>query len=125
MFARHRSRIPQALGDLDEASSDFSNSWRGRSAAMKTAGSSTATGTRCAAVCLKQHSLTWDEWSSPGELIHPGDLASITSSEGELDLLRKQRLPAGELTQGSGAAHAAIPRFGHPARLGSKCARLL
>jgi len=32
--------------------------------------------------------LTWDEWSSPGELIHPGDLASITritSSEGELD----------------------------------------
>jgi hypothetical protein len=37
---------------------------------------------------LSQHSLTWDEWSSPGELIHPGDLvsiASITSSEGELD----------------------------------------
>lgn len=30
----------------------------------------------------------WDEWSSPGELIHPGDLPSIgriTSSEGELD----------------------------------------
>jgi hypothetical protein len=30
----------------------------------------------------------WDERSSPGELIHPGDLgsiASITSSAGELD----------------------------------------
>lgn len=26
----------------------------------------------------------WDEWSSPGELIHPGDLATITSGEGEL-----------------------------------------
>jgi hypothetical protein len=36
---------------------------------------------------LSQDCLTWGEWSSPGELIHPGDLASITSSEGELDLL--------------------------------------
>lgn len=30
----------------------------------------------------------WDEWSSPGELIHPGDSASITSitsSEAVLD----------------------------------------
>ena len=32
----------------------------------------------------------WDETSSPGELIHPGelaDVASITSSEGELDFV--------------------------------------
>ena len=34
---------------------------------------------------LSQHLPTWDEWSSPGELIHPGDLASIASRERELD----------------------------------------
>jgi hypothetical protein len=28
---------------------------------------------------VSQHSLTWDEWSSPGELIHPGDAPSISS----------------------------------------------
>jgi len=28
---------------------------------------------------LSQHSLTWGEWSSPGELIHPGDSPSISS----------------------------------------------
>jgi hypothetical protein len=38
---------------------------------------------------LSQHSLTWDEWSSPGKLIHPGDLpstSSITSSEAKTSL---------------------------------------
>jgi hypothetical protein len=85
----------------------FSNSWRWRSAAINAANSSTVIATRCSlmrlrtqirymvgstyrplAICLSQRSLTWDEWSSPDELIHPGDLASvasITSSEGELD----------------------------------------
>jgi hypothetical protein len=28
---------------------------------------------------LSQHLPTWDEWSSPGELIHPGDLPSVSS----------------------------------------------
>ena len=59
---------------------------------------------------LSQHSLTWDERSSPGELIHPGDLASlasITSSDGELDFaiavmaIRKKRPETG-----AGAIHS-------------------
>ena len=29
---------------------------------------------------LSQHLPTWDEWSSPGELIHPGDWPSISSN---------------------------------------------
>lgn len=46
----------------------------------------------------------WDEWSSPGELIHPGDsasIASITSSDAVLDFatavwrLRKKHLETG------------------------------
>jgi hypothetical protein len=34
---------------------------------------------------LSQHLPTWDEWSSPDELIHPGDWPSISSvtSSGE------------------------------------------
>ena len=28
---------------------------------------------------LSQHLPMWDEWSSPGELIHPGDLPSVSS----------------------------------------------
>jgi hypothetical protein len=28
---------------------------------------------------LSQHSPTWDEWTSPGELIHPGDLPGVSS----------------------------------------------
>jgi hypothetical protein len=31
------------------------------------------------ASCSSQHLPTWDEWSSPGELIHPGDWPSVSS----------------------------------------------
>jgi hypothetical protein len=59
---------------------------------------------------LSQHSLTWDEWSSPGELIHPGDLASIASiasTEGDLDLLlRSWRLGKKHPETGAGAIHS-------------------
>jgi hypothetical protein len=107
VFGRRRSRIQQAIVEIGEASSGFlqfvAMAFRGTNAA----GSSTVIATRCplmrprtriryivrlhvpfARDVLSQHSLAWDEWSSPGELIHPGDLAgiaSITSSEEELD----------------------------------------
>jgi len=107
----------------------FSNSWRWRSATINAASSSTVIATRCSlmrprtqirymvgstyrplAICLSQHSLTWDEWSSPGELIHPGDLASIASiasTEGELDLLlRSWRLGKKHPETGAGAIHS-------------------
>ena len=107
MFARHRGRIQQAIVEIDEASSGFLQfvgmAFRGdqRSELVHRHRDPLLA---CAAPnadpvpgrlhlpsardLLSQHSLTWDEWSSPGELIHPGDLASITritSSEGELD----------------------------------------
>jgi hypothetical protein len=106
VFARRRSRIQQTIVEIGEASSGFlqfvAMAFRGD---QHTASSSTVIATRCSLIrpelrsggrlhipsardLLSQHSLTWDERSSPGELIHPGDLASIasiTSSDGELD----------------------------------------
>jgi hypothetical protein len=103
VFARSRSRIQQAIVEIGDASSGFSNLWRWRSAVINAARSPTVIVTGCclmgpnadpvygrlrapsACDLLSQHSPMWDEWSSPGELIHPGDLASIASIEEERD----------------------------------------
>jgi hypothetical protein len=106
VFARRRSRIQQAIVEIDEASFGFlqflAMAFRGdqRSQLVHRHRDPLLT---CAAPnadpvpgrlhpsardLLSQHSLTWDEWSSPGKGIHPGDLASIasiTSSEEALD----------------------------------------
>lgn len=59
---------------------------------------------------LSQHSLKRGERSSPGDLIHPGDLtssASVTSNEGELGvLLRSWRLRKKRLKTAAGAIHS-------------------
>ena len=98
VFAQRRSRIQQATVEIDDASSDFSNLWRWRYAVIKAARSSTVIATRCSLMRPRtqirymvgctyraldiphQHLPTWDEWSSPGELIHPGDWPSISSN---------------------------------------------
>jgi hypothetical protein len=107
VFARRRSRIQQAIVEIGDASSGFlqfvAMAFRGdqRSQVVHrhrdpllayAAPNADPVHGRLhvpsARDLLSQHSLTWDEWSSPGELIHPGDLASIasiTSSDGELD----------------------------------------
>jgi hypothetical protein len=37
-------------------------------------------GCTCSGHLLSQHLPTWDEWSSPSELIHPGDRPSISNA---------------------------------------------
>jgi hypothetical protein len=87
-----RRRTQQAIVEIDDASSGFSNLWRWRSAVINAASSSTVIATSCSVMrpptlirymvggtyrprhLLSQHLPTWDEWSSPDELIHPGDL---------------------------------------------------
>jgi hypothetical protein len=101
VFARRRTQ--QAIVEIDDASSGFSNLWRWRSAVINAASSSTVIATSCSLMrpptlirymvggtyrprhLLSQHLPTWDEWSSPDELIHPGDWPSISSvtSSGE------------------------------------------
>jgi hypothetical protein len=107
VFARRRRRIQQAIVGIDEASSGFlqfvamafcgdqrsqllhrHRDWLLAYAAPNADPVLARLRTATARDLLSQHSLTWDEWSSPGELIHPGDLASIariTSSDGQLD----------------------------------------
>jgi hypothetical protein len=109
VFGRRRSRIQQAFVEIGEASSGFLqfvamafrrdqrsqlvHRHRDPLLAYAAPNADPVDGrlhVRSARDVLSQHSLAWDEWSSPGELIHPGDLASIasiTSSERELDLL--------------------------------------
>ena len=72
--------------------------WRWRSAVIKAARSSTVIATGCSLMrprtqirytvgciyrsghhLLSQHLPAWDEWSSPSELIHPGDSPSISN----------------------------------------------
>ena len=128
MFARRRSRIQQAIVEIGEASSGFLQfvpmAFRGdqrsqlvhrhRDPLLAYAAPNAdpvhgRLDVPSARDLLSQHSLTWDEWSSPGKLIHPGDLASIasiTSSEGELDLLlRSWRLGKKRPETGAGATH--------------------
>ena len=99
VFARRGTRIQQAIVEIGDASSGFLQFVAMGSAAIDAA--------RCppssrpvarlggperrsvhgrlhvpsACDLLSQHQPTSDEWSSPGELIHPGDLASISSSQ--------------------------------------------
>jgi hypothetical protein len=47
VFARRRSRIQLAIVEIADASFDFSNLWRWRSAVIKAARSSTVIATRC------------------------------------------------------------------------------
>ena len=101
MFARRRSRIQQAIVEIGDASSGFlqfvAMAFRGdqRSKVVHrhrdpllayAAPNADPVHGRLhvpsACDLLSQHSSTWDEWSSPGELIHPGDLPNIASSEG-------------------------------------------
>jgi len=98
---------------------------------------------------LSQHLPTWDEWSSPGELIHPGDspsISTITSSAAKnyLQVGYSQRHPHGWPRPGSylsrrrGANREAVSRssgcrkgcgasstspFWLPGACGSKCRR--
>ena len=97
MFARRRSRIQQAIVEIGYASSGFlqfvAMAFRGdqRSQVVHrhrdpllayAAPNADPVHGRLhvpsARDLLSQHSLTWDEWSSPGELIHPGDSPSIS-----------------------------------------------
>lgn len=78
VLARRRMRIQQAVDEIVDASSDFSNLWRLVSRWLTQHGCPPPPRP---VARLSQHSLRWDEWSSPDKLIHPGDLASIASSE--------------------------------------------
>ncbi len=97
-FARRRSRIQQAIVEIGDASFDFLqfvamafradqrsqlvHRHRDPLLAYAAPNADPVHGRLhlpSARHLLSQHSTTWDEWSSPGELIHPGDLPSISS----------------------------------------------
>jgi hypothetical protein len=130
VFARRRSRIQQAIVETDDASSGFLQyvvtAFRGDQRGQL----STVNATRCSlvrrtlirymvgctyrplAICFNQHLPTWDEWSSPGELIHPGDWPSISSNTSSaakscLQMGYSQRHPRGWPRPGSLFAEAA------------------
>ncbi|WP_197505192.1 MULTISPECIES: hypothetical protein [unclassified Mycobacterium] len=102
VIARRRRRIQLAIVEIGEASCGFSHLWRWRSVVLNAAKSSTSSRGvahlsgperrsekhgRLHVPSLAIHLLSedqpmWDEWSSPGELIHPGDSASVSSTRG-------------------------------------------
>jgi hypothetical protein len=98
VFARRRSRIQQAIVEIGDNSSGFLQfvvmAFRGDQRSQLVhrqrdpllayaAPNADPVHARLhlpsAGHLLSQHSPTWDEWSSPGELIHPGDWPSISS----------------------------------------------
>ena len=98
MFARRRSRLQQAIVEIDDASSGFLQfvvmAFRGDQRSQLVhrhrdpllayaAPNADPVHGRLhlpsVRRLLSQHLPTWDEWSSPGELIHPGDWPSISS----------------------------------------------
>jgi hypothetical protein len=97
VFARRRSGIRQAVVEIGDVSSGFSNfvamAFRGdqrrqfvhRRDPLLAYEAPNADPVHdrlhlpCDRYLLSQHLPTWDEWSSPGELIHPGDLPSVSS----------------------------------------------
>ena len=108
VFARRRSRIQQAIVEIGDDSSGFLQfvvmAFRGDQRSQLVhrqrdpllayaAPNADPVHARLhlpsAGHLLSQHSPTWDEWSSPGELIHPGDLPSRFkrhAQRGALDL---------------------------------------
>ncbi len=166
MFARRRSRIQQAIVEIGDASSGFlqfvAMAFRGDQRSQLVhrhrdpllayaAPNADPVHGRLhlpsARHLLSQHLPTWDEWSSPGELIHPGDwpsISSITSSQTKTVyrwgirngirvvgrdlaacLSRRRRganreavsRPSGCRKGLRGQRH--IPRFGYPERVGA------
>jgi hypothetical protein len=97
-FARRRSRIQQAIVEIGDASSGFlqfvAMAFRGDQRSqvvhrhrdpLRAYAAPNADPVHgrlhlpSARHLLSQHLPTWDEWSSPGELIHPGDSPSISN----------------------------------------------
>jgi hypothetical protein len=131
VFARRRSRIHQAIVEIGEASSGFlqlvAMVFRGGqrsqlvcrycdpllafAAPNAEPAHTRLPGTVRSRDALSQHSSRWDERSSPGEPIHPGDLASIasiTGGEGERDLAIAVMAPRKEAPENRGATIRSI-----------------
>lgn len=97
VFARHQSRAHQSIVAIGEASSGFLPFVPTVFTAVINADPICGRHDYLVGVhLLGQHSRKWDEGSSPGELIHPGDLATIariTIREGTRGKLRHRLNP--------------------------------